>query len=161
MMRKGSYFFILDAFIAAVILFITLISINNAGIEEPIIQTTSFTSNDYILLLSNTELRDFSNSYMNYLRAEGAITDSRISVMEAVIDLYNGPTPDNATMFLDSFTPSLIPAQNGLIFRIDSEQIYDIKADTLPAASSVSTSRTLVLDTETLTTHEVEVVVWI
>lgn len=160
-MKKASYFFILDAFIASVILFITLIAINNANVDEPIIQTTSFTSNDFIALLINTELRDFSNSYVNELRAAEVITDSRISLMEAVVDLHLGTMPENASLLLDSFTPNLIPAQNGIIVRIDSSQIYQLKNETLQYASSVSTSRTLVLDTETLTTHEVEVVIWI
>lgn len=160
-MKKASYFFILDAFIASVILFITLIAINNSAVEEPIIQTTSFTSNDFIALLANTEIRDFSNSYINELRAAGVITDSRISLIEAIVDLHSGTAPENASLLLDSFTPNLIPAQNGIIVRIDSLQAYQLKNETLQYATSVSTSRTLVLDSETLTTHEVEVVIWI
>ena len=159
-MRKGSYFFILDAFIGGTIIFFTLILLSNARVIEPIIHTTSFTSTDYIQILSTTKVRDFQNPYLTKLRVEGAITDSSITLLQAVINLKEDGDAFNASQLLGNFTPGIIPIQTGLRVTIDNDVLYSIREPLIPNAQSFSTSRTIMIDSINYNTHYVKVEAW-
>ncbi len=159
-MKKGSYFFILDAFIGGTIVFLTIILLTNARIIEPIIHTTSYTSTDYIQIISETEVREFNNPYLTQLKNNGMITDSSISLLQAIINLNEEGYAYNATQLVGNFTPGIIPVQVGLRLTIDDNTIYSIRESNIPNALSYSTSKIIMIDSIDYNTHYVKVEAW-
>lgn len=86
-MNRRGYFFILDAFIAATIIAISLVAIMNSdvAVEQ---RTKEYSQIDEITqFLMDTKLEDLDNQYVKTLIADGNITDPRNSIMEQV-DLF-------------------------------------------------------------------------
>lgn len=86
MNRKG-YFFILDAFIAATIIAVSLVAImqSDVAIDQ---RTKDYGQVDEIAqFLLNTRLEDLDNQYVKTLIANGNITNPRNTVIEQ-IDLF-------------------------------------------------------------------------
>ncbi|HGJ65162.1 TPA: hypothetical protein ENS27_07200 [bacterium] len=87
-MKKKGYFFILDAFIAATIITVSLVTIMNSdvAVEQ---RTKEYSQVEGItLFLMDTKLEDLNNQYVKSLIANGNITDPRNSVMEQIDWFY-------------------------------------------------------------------------
>lgn len=86
-MNKRGYFFILDAFIAATIIVVSLVAIMNSdvAVEQ---RSKDYTQADAIVqFLLDTKIEDLDNSYVKSLIANGNITNTRNTLMEQ-IDLF-------------------------------------------------------------------------
>lgn len=160
-MKKASYFFIVDAFIGGTIVFFTIILLLNIRVTEPIIHTTSFTSNDYLQIISGTEVREFRNPYLTNLRSSGLVNDSRMTLLEVMINLKEQGHDLNVSEFIGNFTPRIIPSQTGIKVFIDEENVYSYNPSNIENAQSVSTTRIVMIDSINYNTHNVSVKTWI
>ncbi len=105
--KRGAYFFVIDAFIAAAILSFTLVLIFNLFIEQPSSEQSFTYAHDYINFLSTTEVRDFRHAVIDELISEGQITEVRHTLAEQVIIFFNQTEILNATNLLAAAAESL------------------------------------------------------
>ena len=110
--KRGAYFFVIDAFLAASILSFTLVLLFTLFITEPETEQSFVYAHDYLNFLTTTELRDFRHSNITYLIDEGDITNTRLTMAEQVLVFYDeiGDLPgrkDNITMILTAAAESL------------------------------------------------------
>lgn len=87
-LTKKGYFFILDAFIAATIIAVSLVAIMNSdvAVEQ---RTKDYTQSDAIVqFLLDTKMEDLDNQYVKDLIANGNITNPRNTVMEQIDAFY-------------------------------------------------------------------------
>lgn len=86
--RRGSYFFVIDAFIGAAILIFTLlllfsIYLNREGPEQ------SFTfASDYLRFVGTTEARDYDDAYVQQLIDDGDIVDARATLVDQMLRFH-------------------------------------------------------------------------
>ncbi len=87
-LTKKGYFFILDAFIAATIIAVSLVAILNSdvAVEQ---RTKDYAQADAIVqFLLDTKIEDIDNQYVKDLIANGNITNPRNTVMEQIDAFY-------------------------------------------------------------------------
>lgn len=87
MNRKG-YFFILDAFIAATIIAVSLVAIMQSDVAVEQRARDYGQADEITQFLLSTKLEDLDNQYVKKLIAEGNITNPRNTVMEQIDFFY-------------------------------------------------------------------------
>ncbi|MBR9692573.1 hypothetical protein GOV07_01435 [Candidatus Woesearchaeota archaeon] len=112
--KRGAYFFVIDAFLAASILSFTLVLLFTLFIDEPNIEQGFVYAHDYLNFLTTTEIRDFRHDDINDLITKGHITNTRLTLSEQVLIFYEemGVLPGreyNITMLLAAAAESLPP----------------------------------------------------
>lgn len=90
--KRGSYFFVLDAFIASAIFVLTIILVFSLFVAPARTEQSFATASDYLTFLSTTEIRDFHSVNMTKMRADGEITDSRLTIAQQLV-LFHNATP--------------------------------------------------------------------
>jgi hypothetical protein len=87
--RKGSYFFVLDAFIGGVIFVLTLVLVFSLFVGPTRTEQSFATASDYLTFLSTTEIRDFHHINVTKMREEGNITDPTITIAQQLVVFHN------------------------------------------------------------------------
>ena len=128
--KKGAYFFVLDAFIAGIIVVSTLAILFGATAipEDP--RQNYLLAEDFMSFLETTTLVSYPTPVRFELQADGNITDLSKSVLEAIVELYvahnnsydgeDGPDSDPAppaTRLLEELSARK-PDNSGLAFFI-------------------------------------------
>ena len=86
--KKGAYFFVLDAFIAGIIIVSTLAILFGvtATPEDP--RQNYLLAEDFMSLLETTTLISYPTPVRFELQADGNITDLSKSILETIVELY-------------------------------------------------------------------------
>lgn len=87
--RRGSYFFVLDAFIASAILVFTIVLVFSLFLSSRGTNQSFTYASDYLSFLSTTELRDYQSPVVDELVASGNITDTRKTIAQQLLTFYN------------------------------------------------------------------------
>jgi len=119
--RKGSYFFVIDAFIASIIIVIGLIIIFSRYNYQPSATQIFHTAEDFLSTASTTEIRNFDNEAVRTWITTGAIPDAKISILEQIVLFNLTETPTNGVQtkkynlsaFIGNNTP---PTVNLILF---------------------------------------------
>lgn len=80
--RKGSYFFVIDAFIAGTIVIAAIVIIFSGFFSQPPSTPAFYTAEDFFLFLDSTQLRDFDSPIVRAWTANGTINDSSVTLLE-------------------------------------------------------------------------------
>ncbi|MFH1400782.1 MAG: hypothetical protein ABIH41_04640 [Nanoarchaeota archaeon] len=159
MQKRGSYFFVLDVFLAGAIIVLTLVIILSSRSNAPQPQQTYTTAEDFLTSISTTQFRDVQNPWQRRLQEAGFVnrTEWNLDQVVASLDYYdfstNGsqvwqPVADDTNMsfvFVQSLQEGLVPAQFGFSYALidgaDRRIIYNRSNDTLDSATTVLSAR--------------------
>ena len=115
--RKG-YYFIIDAFIGSAIIFMSLLIILNGGVRPTKIQYNYEMTEEYGSFILNTKIEDLSNSYVDQLRYDGYINDTKLTIMEQIDLFYYHNDTTHAGLMIKNITESLVPEKYGFSYYI-------------------------------------------
>jgi len=104
-LRRGSYFFVIDAFIAGAILFLTLVVIFNFFVGPRQTEQSFTYAHDYLAFLTSTQVRDYHDLTIDAL----SISDRRKSLAEQVLIFHNASNDTAAAVILAAAAQSLPP----------------------------------------------------
>ena len=105
--RKGAYFFVIDAFIAAAILSLTLVLIFNLFVSPTRTEQSFSFAHDLISFLTQTEVRDYRHSDITDMISKGHINDIRNTLSEEILIFFDKNDFGNASIILNASTQSL------------------------------------------------------
>lgn len=179
MNRKG-YFFILDAFLAATILAVSLVAIMNSGTSISS-RTREFTQSDNIAnLLAQTRIQDINNENVKDMIKSGAIADPKVTVMQQVDIFYyqaehicgtaacKKTSLNNAAALISNITEPMIPAKYGYSYSIiegpTAYMMFNRSVDRKESSDTRMVTRRMAFTRINQTTifrpHVIEVAVW-
>lgn len=120
MNKRGAYFFVIDALIAASVIFVSLIIIFTTHSRVPEASPSLRMIEDYVDFLTNTKVNQFQGEYVTSLN----ITGSDNTLLEQIIEFYYYNTTGNDTSqimwnFTWEISKGVIPDQRGLMFYIN------------------------------------------
>jgi len=118
--RRGAYFFVIDAFIAAAILGVTLVLIFNLFIGQTDSEQTFTYAHDFITFLAETEARDYRQATIANMVVQGYIEDPRKTLAEQIILAFADGNLANATAILNASAESLPPTLRMNVSILDS-----------------------------------------
>lgn len=142
-MKKKGYFFTVDAFISMGVLAIGLLLIISFRSGVPPTLQTSIYSNDITNLFASTSLYELNNRYIDELRQDGNITNTRYTIMEQLGEfLYRNETDLARNLIINLSSGTLIQAFSFSI-HMDNHTLYN-SSDTQGMASDLVSSKKIV-----------------
>lgn len=79
--RDGAYFFVIDAFIAGLILLTTIVLLFSHFVERSSSERVFYTAEDFLGFLDSTQVRDFDSARVRSWSADGTINDTSVSLL--------------------------------------------------------------------------------
>jgi hypothetical protein len=142
MNKRGAYFFVIDALIAASVIFISLIIIFTSHNMVPETSPSLRMVEDYTSFLTTTKVNQFQGIYVTSLN----ITGSDNTLLQQLIEFYYYNTTGNdTTMIMWNFTKEIskgvIPDQRSLMVFINGSLIYNRSVSPIDSSSLVMSSR--------------------
>ncbi len=122
--KKGQYFTI-DAFIASVIVAVSLLIALTARTAQPYTTQAELTAKGFADSLSQAKLWELNNPLITNLTNDGVITNLDNSVIQQVAEFYVLDQKDQAFELLSNVTFMLIPAQYNFEVIVDDQMIYN------------------------------------
>lgn len=131
MNKRGAYFFVLDALLAASIIFISLIIIFTTHNTQPESNPSLRMVEEYTEYLTNTKIRGFQGDYVQRLENDGNITNIDNTLLEQLIEFYylNESGKRNTTQIMANYTnetsKGVIPDQRYFALYLNTTLIYN------------------------------------
>ncbi len=120
-LKKRGYYFVVDALIGSIIIFLTIIVLLNQETKPTKIQYNYELAEEYGSFILQTQIQDLNNPRVNELINNKNITNPTLTIMEQVdIFYYNNNIPA-AEQMIQNLTESLIPSKYGFSYRIITE----------------------------------------
>ena len=142
MNKRGAYFFVIDALIAASIIILSLIIIFTSHAIIPEAGPTLRMVEDYTDFLINTRIREFQGDYVQSLVENGNITNQDNALLQQLTEFYyyNKSGIRNTTKIMWNFTKEIsqgiIPEQRSFAVYLNKTLIYN-RTNTLLQESSL------------------------
>lgn len=86
--KRGSYFYVIDAFVASTILILTIILIGSYSATETSVEKDVFLIEDVFIYLQGTEVRDADSPVIRYLLDNGLINRTEDPILTMMGKLY-------------------------------------------------------------------------
>jgi hypothetical protein len=130
MNKRGAYFFVIDAFIAASIIFVTLMLIMNTHATKPESAPTLRMVEDYTEFLMNTKIREFEGPYTEILFNNHNITNLDNTLLDQLTEFYYyNSTGKNMSAIMADFTreisQGIVSSQRSFAVYINDSLIYN------------------------------------
>ena len=166
---KRGYFFIIDAFIGATIIFLALMIILNSSTRPTNVQYNYEIAEEYATFILNTKIQDLNNIYVNKLINSSVINDTSLTIMEQVDLFYNNSDITHAHDMIKNLTEPLIPQKYGFSYNIvdgtNKINIYSRPSPSINNANIVIASRKITFlqlnSTSMFGPAMVEIKIWI
>jgi len=128
--KRGAYFFVIDAFIGASIIFLSLIIIFTSHSLLPETSPTLRAVVDYTDFLMNTKIRQFQGDYIKQLINDNNITNRDNTLLDQLTEFYyRNQTGENTLAMMASFTKEIskgmVPEQRGLAVYLNKSLVYN------------------------------------
>lgn len=133
--RRGSYFFVIDAFIAGAILVFTLVMIFNLFIAPRETEQSFTYAHDYLSFLTSTQVRDYHDLLVDNL----VVPDRRKTLAEQVLIFHNASNDSAAAVILGAAAqslPSTVALNISLKDGVTMTMLYNRSIDQIPAKRS-------------------------
>jgi len=130
MNKRGAYFFVIDAMIAASIIFVSLMIIFASYSLQPESNPTLRMAEDYATFLMNTSIRQFQGDYVQLLINNNNITDQDNTLLEQLTEFYylNSNGIDKSQImanFTQEISQGIIPDQRSFAVYLNNTLIYN------------------------------------
>jgi hypothetical protein len=123
-MVKKSMLFTIDALIASIIIFSSMLIISNLYIYEKDSEHLSLLSNDILEVMSEMKIGEINNSYVKSLIEDCTIKDKNNTIIAQIGEFWALEQPDIAENILKNITEGLFPQNFGFSFDIGDEEVY-------------------------------------
>ena len=146
-MKKGSYFYLIDAFIAGSIIVLTLIAVTKFLGGETGATQNVFLAEDYFAYMQGTELRDLHSDTVTNMIKDGVINRTDQDLLTTTIELYhrNQTGCGLCGEYLKNLTKETIDEffseDKGARYSINQTTIYERKTETERIARTKIVSR--------------------
>jgi hypothetical protein len=161
MNKRGAYFFVIDALIAASVIFISLIIIFTSHRMVPESSPSLRMIEDYMDFLTTTKVNQFQGGYVTSLN----ITGSDNTLLEQLAEFYYYNTTGNDTSqimwnFTREISKGIIPDQRGLVVYINdrinnrSSLVYNRSVSPMEKSSLVLSSKRVIFKRITNETND-------
>ena len=166
-MKRGAYFFVLDAFIAGIIIISSLaVLFSVLSLEENPSQNYVL-ADDFISFLETTTVAEYGGDLVFQMRLDGDIDDSSVTLLEQIAIFYDQGRYDNITSLL-SETSALAPSNSGIGFYVTDAGITKSIYNKTPTMFSYDEARiqlaarriVLVRGQAQITPYVMEVRIW-
>ena len=129
--RRG-YFFIVDAFIAGIILFGAFVLLLTRTQSAPASGQAYLTLDSFVEYVTTQQVRDISNPVIDAMIVNGDITDPSLTVFEQTAWFYDCGAPCSAKAhdLVDSIAQGSIPEQFGFAYIINGTVVDTRYPDT-------------------------------
>ena len=172
MRTKRGYFFVVDAFIAGILLFTAIILLLSRTTSVPPTSQAYQLIDGFMDFISHTQVRDISNSVVTALILDGNVTNPSFNVAEQVTEMYDRRQSqgcafclNRAKLLVESLTNGSIPQTYGYQYQVNdtiiSSRYPEARKDsTVLVAQSliIYTSKNL---TKTVGPYVTQVQVWL
>ncbi len=160
---KGS-FFLIDAFIGLSVLVLAVVVINNFEVVEPSTQQSYTLLNDYTEILFTTEVRDFSNPYVDMLIREGYVPMLDEPMMNLIARLQKEGDLERARNLTNQTIKGMIPDKFSFSYTVGGTEIFRRQLISQSEASLVLTNTKMTVvrmgDTDLYGPVATEVALW-
>ncbi len=143
--RKGSYFFVIDAFVAGIILVGAIVALFTSFSRAPPASQAFYTAEDFLVVLETTKISDYDSATVRNWTADGTINDTSLSLLQQ-IGYFNASGRDAQARTLANLTLSRVPESVSAQLLIGN-QSYAMRGDADQGKASVffSSKRILLL----------------
>ncbi|MBR9703227.1 hypothetical protein GOV10_04265 [Candidatus Woesearchaeota archaeon] len=167
--KRGAYFFVLDAFIAGIIIVSSLaIFFSNLVVSDNPAQSYVL-AEDFLSLLEKTTVKNYGGLSIYEMRNSGMPVDPSLTLLELIVKLYSDSSVsgddewENMTILLKEVSVP-VPKNNGIGYYVNDVPLYNITPGTITYETSrlsLSSRRIVVLRTDTtLNMYTIEVRMW-
>ncbi|MBR9700619.1 hypothetical protein GOV11_02020 [Candidatus Woesearchaeota archaeon] len=94
MTRKGSYFFVIDAFIAGIIILGAVVMMFSDFNARPERTAAFYSAEDLFAVMEGTEIRNYGDTQVRDWINEGVINDSRRTILEQIVEFNQTDSAD-------------------------------------------------------------------
>jgi len=167
--KQGAYFFVLDSFIAGIIIVSSLAIFFSTLVVSDNPTQNYVLAEDFISLLEQTTVKSYGGLSIYEMDDSGVVVDYSLTLLELIVQLYSDSSVfgdaewGNMTVLLKEIS-ALAPKNNGIGYYINDVPLYNITPSAVTAETSrlsLSSRRMVVLRTDTsLDMHTVEVRMW-
>ncbi|MDD9953820.1 MAG: hypothetical protein OXR66_05790 [Candidatus Woesearchaeota archaeon] len=162
-MKRGSYFFVIDAFIAGLIILGIVVVIFADFFTAPVTTQAYYTAEDFLAFLDSTAVRDYDAAVLRSWTQNGVINDSTRSLLKQLVYFNLTDQGDNA-ITLANLSTAGVPENIQLAIFVNDVRYYNSSPSSNDAHIFFSSKRIVLLQNEE--THElftpviVEVQTW-
>ena len=162
---KKAQYMTLDAFIASMIVAITLVIVLTARSSQPYTAQSELISKGFSESLSQARLGELNNAYVTNSTRAGNITNLDNTVLQQAVEFYFTARKDQSFELLKNVTQGLITPRFSFKILINNEMIYNRTLSNENASSVLVTSKKIVFGVVNRTAMVygptiTEVVVW-
>ena len=158
------YFFVLDAFIGAAIIFLSIILVLGSFRSTPDTDQSLITIEDFLNYLATTEVRDYDGNYTQALLLNKTISTSSNYLIEQIGEFHYYGEFGELNRFLDELVTAGLPSQMSIRYFYDSDLIYSRETFPMEESNMVLSSKKIAMTTIDSTTaygpHLMEVIIW-
>ncbi len=146
MNKRGAYFFVIDALIAAMVIFVSLIIIFTSHNMVPDTSSSVRMIEDYTNFLTNTKVREFQGEYVKDLINDSNITNLDNTLIEQLTEFYyyNTTGKDNTKImwnFTQEISKGIIPDQRSVIVYMNKTLLYNRSVSPIKNSNLVLSSK--------------------
>lgn len=124
-MRKKAQYLTLDAFIASMIVAVTLVIVLAARSTQPYTAQSELISKGFADSLSEARLSDLNNPYVTNSTRAGNITNLDNTVLQQAAEFYFTDRKDQSFELLKNVTQGLVSQRFSFRIMINGEMIYN------------------------------------
>ncbi|MFC1741324.1 hypothetical protein ACFL3V_02205 [Nanoarchaeota archaeon] len=141
---KRALFFTIDALIAAFIMIGGLLMITSSYVTEQPKSLINTLSQDMLNVLSELQVHEVNNSFIQALIDNGSITDVNLTLIEQIGAFWSNSNP-LAADFAENISEGILPGMFGYSIIMDNDTIY---TRTNPVKSTLVTSKRIITGIE-------------
>jgi hypothetical protein len=145
MQRRGSYFYVIDAFIASIIIIGAFIVLISHFISQQPPTTAFYTAEDFLTTVESTKVLGYDNDMVRDWVSAGMVNDSTRTMLQQLAAFELDGNAGNATGNLSLILATRAPRNVNLEIRVNGNQRF-IRQDIDPErASTLLSSKRIVL----------------
>lgn len=147
--KRGAYFFVLDAFIAGIIIVSSLAIFFSTLVVSDNPSQNYVLAEDFISMLDTTIVRSYGGLSVYAMQEQGLNIDPSITLLELIVQLntsvLSDPSAGNLTALLREIS-RLAPENNGVEYLLDDVSLYsEVPAQSMEDSRLRLSSRRIVM----------------
>lgn len=120
-MRKGSYFFVIDAFIAGIIIVGLIVALTVGYQDNPSSGRVFYTAEDFLFVLETTKVNDYDVEIVRNWTRDKVINDTTLSLLDQ-ISLFNATGKNLEAKLLADLSCASVPESVSVMILINGHE---------------------------------------
>lgn len=149
--RKGAYFYVIDAFIASIVIIGALVVLFSQFTSSSTSRQAYHTAEDFLATLTSTAVRNVDDTKVREWITNGTISNPQLSVLQQ-IGLFKAAGDTASASYLTSIMAAQTTRNVGVEVLINNQQIYLKQATAQADADNLLSARRILLTRKDATT---------